>query len=69
MESALRLAYEGQIALIMQKNAKQHVIANMHFGLIFSEVIGKISVAGLKAVISNIGSDFSKTGMVEVCML
>ena len=46
MDLAVRLACEGQLAVIMQQNAKQHAIANMHFRPMCSELMGKISVAG-----------------------
>lgn len=49
MDSAVRLACEGQLAIIVQKNAKQRAIVNMQLGPMFSEVMGKISVAGLRA--------------------
>ena len=44
-----RLACEGQLAVIVEENAKQHAIYNMFFGPMFSGVMGKISAAGLKA--------------------
>ena len=69
MDLAVRLACEGQLAVIMQQNAKQHAISNMRFGPMYSEVMGKISVAGLKQRIRSIGSGFAKTGIAEVCML
>ena len=49
MDSLVRLACEGQIAVFMQQNTKQRAIANMQLGLMFSLVMGKISVAGLRA--------------------
>ena len=69
MESAVILACEGQLAVINQQNAKQHAVANMHFGPMFSEVMGKTSVAGLKAAYTQYRQRFAKTGIVEVCML
>ncbi|KAI9919333.1 hypothetical protein PsorP6_017276 [Peronosclerospora sorghi] len=44
-----RLACEGQLAVITQQNAKQRAIFDMQFGPMFSEVMGKISVVGLRA--------------------
>ena len=49
MDSAVRLSCEGQLAIIVQKNAKQRAIVNMQLGPMFSEVMRKISVAGLRA--------------------
>ncbi|KAI9907172.1 hypothetical protein PsorP6_016283 [Peronosclerospora sorghi] len=46
---AVRLACEGQIAVITQQNAKQRAIVDMQFVPMFSAVMGKILVAGLRA--------------------
>ena len=62
MEPAVRLACEGQLAVIMQQNAKQHAIANMHFGPMFLEVMGKISVAGLNATYTQYRQRFCQNG-------
>ena len=62
MDSAVRLACEGQLAVIMQQNAKQHAIANMHFGPMFSEVMGKISIAGLEAAYTQYRQRFRENG-------
>ncbi|KAI9915490.1 hypothetical protein PsorP6_007851 [Peronosclerospora sorghi] len=48
-QAKLRLACEGQIAVITQQNAKQLAIVNMQLGPMFSEMMGKISVSGLRA--------------------
>ena len=46
MNSVVCLACEDRLPVIMQQNAKQHAIANMHFRPMCSELMGKISVAG-----------------------
>ena len=48
MDSAVSLAFEGQLAVVVQQNAKQRSIVNMQLGTMFAEVMGKISVAALR---------------------
>ena len=62
VDSAVPLACEGQLAIIAQQNAKQNAISNMHFGPMFSEVMGKISVAGLKAAYTQYRQRFRENG-------
>ncbi|KAI9906863.1 hypothetical protein PsorP6_004411 [Peronosclerospora sorghi] len=45
--AAVRLACEGQFPVITQQNPKQRAIVSMKLGLMFSEVMEKISVEGL----------------------
>ena len=42
MDSAVHLACEGQIAVVVQQNEKQRAIVNMQLGPMFSPVMGKI---------------------------
>ena len=48
MDSAVRLACEGQLGVVVQKNAKQRAIVNIQFGTMFGEVTGKNPVAALR---------------------
>ena len=48
MNSAVRVACEGQLAVLVQQYANQWAIVNMHLGTMFREVMGKISVAALR---------------------
>ena len=48
MDSAVRLACEGQLAVVVQQNAKQRAIVNMQLGTMFADAMGKICVAVLR---------------------
>nr|CCA18501.1 AlNc14C51G4022 [Albugo laibachii Nc14] len=58
VDSAVSLAFEGQLAVVVQQNAKQRSIVNMQLGTMFAEVMGKISVE-IEAALKRIADDYN----------
>ncbi|CAJ2651961.1 unnamed protein product [Trifolium pratense] len=48
VDNAVKLACDNQLAGIVQKHAKQRAVADMQFGPLFCQVIGKISEESLR---------------------
>lgn len=59
VDTAIKLACDGQLAAIVQENARQRTITTLHYGVMFSEVMGKISKPGLKLAHQAYGKRFS----------
>ena len=48
MDSEVRRACEGSLAVVVQQNAKQRASVNMQLDTMFAEGMGKIPVAALR---------------------
>lgn len=53
VNTAIKLACDGQLASIRQLHARECAIGDMQFGAMFAAVMGKISVAALRGANTN----------------
>ena len=58
VNNAIKLACDGQLARIKQQHAKERATFGMRFGSIYTDVMGKISEAGLRAAFREYKNDF-----------